>query len=130
MVNALSCSGQHFDREVLRRDANALRTCGENLLNAPAQRLRVQSSDLAFERGGHDDGKLSGAIRDAGEEAGDGVELEPRRGLPEVEAGRFDLPEAHRFLAVDHASAEVAEGAEGGEGAAVGRSDPGGGDSA
>ena len=68
MVNALSCSAQHFDRELLRRDANALRTCGEHLLDAPAQRLCVQSSELVFERGGHDDGKLSGAIRDAGEE--------------------------------------------------------------
>src|SRR5437870_13109605 len=62
----LSCSAQHFDREFLRRDANALRTCGEDLLDAPAQCLRVQSSDLVFERGGHHDRKLSGAIRDAG----------------------------------------------------------------
>src|SRR5687768_1501259 len=123
MVNATSCSAHHFDRELLHRDANALRACGEDLLDAPAQRLRVQSSGFAFEHGGHDDGKLSGAIRDAGEEAGDGVELEPRRGLPEVEAGSFDLPEAHRFLSVDHASAEVAEGAEGGQGAVVARSD-------
>ena len=47
----------------------------------------IQAPNLAVDRGGHDDGDLAGAVRDAREHAGAFVDLEPGRPLLQGEAG-------------------------------------------
>ena len=102
----------HHNIEPLSGAAGRLRAGRDDLLDPPLEGPRPAGA-VAFERHGDDHLGRARSIGRPREQTGRLVDREPSRSLLDGEPGPFDVPEAHRLLAVDDPGPEIAQRSDG-----------------